>query len=45
MDITQNKKAFDEFFRFYYPRLKKYAYFLLKSDQDADDLIQDVFSI
>ncbi|WP_159517981.1 RNA polymerase sigma-70 factor [Sunxiuqinia indica] len=43
MDITQNNKAFEEFFRFYYPRLKKYAYYFLKSDQDADDLIQDVF--
>ncbi len=34
---------FEEFFRFYYPRLKKYAQYFLRDEQEADDLVQDVF--
>lgn len=35
--------SLEEFFLFYYPRLKKYAQYFVKSEQEADDLVQDVF--
>ncbi|MFV0625717.1 MAG: RNA polymerase sigma-70 factor [Alphaproteobacteria bacterium] len=36
--------SFECLFRFYYPRLKRYASYLLKNERDAEDLVQDVFS-
>lgn len=38
-----NRTAFEKLFRLYYPRLKRYAIFFLKSTDEAEDLIQDVF--
>ena len=35
--------SFEEFFRFYHPRLTKYARYFLRNEQEADDLVQDVF--
>ena len=40
---TKDDFSFEEFFRFYYPRLKKYARYFLRDQQEADDLVQDVF--
>lgn len=36
--------SFERLFRFYYPRLKRYASYLLKDEGEAEDLVQDVFS-
>lgn len=36
-------KVFEELFRFYYPRLKKYATGFLGNQDEAEDLVQDVF--
>ena len=35
--------AFEELFRLYYPRLKKYAVSILHNSNEAEDLVQDVF--
>lgn len=35
--------SFEDFFRFYYPRLKKYAHYFLRNEEEAEDLVQDVF--
>jgi len=35
--------AFEEFFRFYYPRLRRYARYFLRNPEEADDLVQEVF--
>ncbi len=38
-----SKKQFGQLFNLYYPRLKRYAFCLLKDDAEAEDLVQDVF--
>lgn len=45
ISIEQKKYslAFEEFFRFYYPRLRRYASYFLKDQEEADDLVQEVF--
>lgn len=35
--------AFEEFFRFYYPRLRKYARYFIRNAEEADDVVQEVF--
>lgn len=35
--------SFEELFRVHYPRMKKYALYFLKNEEEANDLIQDVF--
>ena len=35
--------SFEKLFHRYYPRLKSYASYFLKDDDEAEDLIQDVF--
>lgn len=46
-DISMERKkysfAFEEFFRFYYPRLQRYACYFLRNQEEADDLVQEVF--
>ena len=34
---------FEELFRYYHPRLKRYAEYFLKDPDEAEDLVQDVF--
>ena len=36
--------TFKKIFRLYYPRLKKYASCLLHSEEEAEDLVQDIFT-
>jgi len=36
--------SFETLFRLYYPRLSRYASYLLKDENEAEDLVQDVFS-
>lgn len=36
-------KSFEQLFRLFYPRLKNYAYSLLHNENEAEDLVQDVF--
>ncbi len=45
ISIEQKKYslAFEEFFRLYYPRLKRYAHYFLRNPEEADDLVQEVF--
>ena len=38
-----NLFEFEELFRFYYPRLKKYAQYFLRNSGEAEDVVQDVF--
>ena len=40
---ADDQLAFEQLFHIYYPRLKKYAQTILKSNKEADDLVQDVF--
>jgi RNA polymerase sigma-70 factor (ECF subfamily) len=46
-DISLERKkyslAFEEFFRFYSPRLRRYARYFLKDHEEADDLVQEIF--
>ena len=35
--------SFEELFRFYYPRLRKYAFHFLQNEEEVNDLVQDVF--
>jgi len=35
--------SFEDLFRFYYPRMRKYAFHFLQNEEEANDLIQDVF--
>lgn len=41
--VQGNLGAFKKIHRQYYPRLINYARYLLKNDQEAEDLVQDVF--
>lgn len=41
---TGNIDFFERLFRLYYPRLKRYASYLLRDEEEAEDLVQDVFS-
>ncbi|MEN6456081.1 MAG: sigma-70 family RNA polymerase sigma factor [Prolixibacteraceae bacterium] len=47
VNISMEKKkyslAFEEFFRFYHSRLRRYARYFLKDPEEADDLVQEVF--
>jgi RNA polymerase sigma-70 factor (ECF subfamily) len=43
MERKKYSLAFEEYFRFYYPRLKKYARYFLRNSEEADDLVQEVF--
>lgn len=38
-----NKERFEQLFKIFYPRLKRYACNLLKNEAEAEDLVQDVF--
>jgi len=38
-----NEKAFDELFRLYFPRLKRFLISFIDSTEEAEDLAQDVF--
>ena len=38
-----SKPAFRKVFRLYFPRLVRYAGYLLKNNQEAEDLVQEVF--
>ena len=40
---TNQFSAIEEVFRYYYPRLRKYAYYMLGNEGEAEDLVQDVF--
>lgn len=40
---SNDQSAFEKLFRIYFPRLKKYAQTILKNNNEADDLVQDVF--
>lgn len=43
-ELSKGKKtAFKKLFRLYYPRLKRYANSFLKSTDEAEDIVQDVF--
>ncbi|MGE4586085.1 MAG: RNA polymerase sigma-70 factor, partial [Mangrovibacterium sp.] len=41
--VNKDDFSFEDFFRFYYPRLINYARYFLKSEQSAEDLVQDAF--
>ncbi|MGV8093627.1 MAG: sigma-70 family RNA polymerase sigma factor [Mangrovibacterium sp.] len=43
MERKKYSLAFEEFFRFHYPRLRKYACYFLRNSEEADDLVQEVF--
>lgn len=47
LNISMGQKkyslAFEEFFRFYSPRLRRYARYFLRNPEEADDLVQEVF--
>ena len=36
-------KSFEQLFRLFYPRLKKYAISLLHNENEAEDMVQDIF--
>lgn len=38
-----DQKAFDELFKKYFPKIRKFLYGFLESDAEAEDLAQDVF--
>jgi RNA polymerase sigma-70 factor, ECF subfamily len=38
-----NSSAFEQLFRLYFPRLRKYALSFLKEQAEAEDLVQEVF--
>jgi len=40
---NKNQDAFEQLFRLFYPRLKNYAYSLLHNENEAEDMVQDVF--
>jgi len=40
---NKNISSFEELFRFYYPRMRRYAIHFLQDEEEANDLIQDVF--
>lgn len=40
---NKNISSFEELFRFYYPRMRRYAIHFLQNEEEANDLIQDVF--
>lgn len=44
-DLKKRKKIlyFEELFCIHYPRLKKYAFYILGDEDEAKDLVQDVF--
>jgi RNA polymerase sigma-70 factor (family 1) len=39
----EDRKAFDEFFEYYYPRLLKFAFTFVKSYENAEEVVSDVF--
>jgi RNA polymerase sigma-70 factor, ECF subfamily len=41
--LQKDLKSFEELFHLYYPRLKNYAFRLLQNNEEAEDLVQDVF--
>lgn len=43
--LIKNKSisTFEELFRFHYPRMRRYAIHFLQDEEEANDLIQDVF--
>lgn len=44
-ELTQgSQKAFQVLFMRYYPKIRGFVYGLVKSEQDADDIAQEVFS-
>ncbi len=43
MERKKYSLAFEEFFRFYYPRLRRYARYFLRDPEEAEDLVQEVF--
>ena len=41
---TGSRKAFQEIFMRYYPKVRYFVLGLVKSDEDAEDLAQDIFA-
>ncbi|MFV0483886.1 MAG: RNA polymerase sigma-70 factor [Bacteroidales bacterium] len=42
-DTKYNKHRFQEFFNNYFPKVKSFALQILKSEEDAEDITQDIF--
>jgi RNA polymerase sigma-70 factor (ECF subfamily) len=40
---NRNQHSFEQLFRLFYPRLKNYACSLMPNENEAEDLVQDVF--
>ncbi len=43
MKTESNKAEFEELFIQYFPKVRSFAAILLKSDQEAEDVAQDIF--
>lgn len=43
MDIESYRKEFEEIFIQYFPKVRTFAAILLKSEQEAEDIAQDIF--
>ena len=41
---SNKKKKFEQFFIMTYPKVKAFAWKLLKSEEDAEDIAQDIFA-
>ncbi|MCE9438923.1 RNA polymerase sigma-70 factor [Bacteroides fragilis] len=44
LNNESNKKKFEQFFIMTYPKVKAFAWKLLKSEEDAEDIAQDIFA-
>jgi RNA polymerase sigma-70 factor (ECF subfamily) len=42
-DESQKKRKFEQFFILTFPKVKAFAWKILKSEEDAEDVAQDVF--
>jgi len=43
MKTEPDKARFEELFHLYYPKVRSFAFILLKSEQEAEDVAQDIF--
>ena len=43
MTELERKKIFEQFFILTFPRVKAFAYKIVKSEDDAEDIAQDIF--